>query len=149
MEDSFIVAGVFTYDHEAHIFAGRLESEGIRAFIDDNNIVAANPFLSNAVGGIKVRIYRTDLEKARAIFNEEHKEEAEQLSKPSLIKDGKEYVSMVGSCPDCDSSIVYAEKFKGFKWVISILVMGFVSAGLPPPYRTRMLCEDCEHSWKR
>ncbi|RYY33406.1 MAG: DUF2007 domain-containing protein [Sphingobacteriaceae bacterium] len=52
----------------AEIIRGHLEAEGISCFIADGNIVAAQPFYANAVGGVKIKIFEKDLEKCRQIL---------------------------------------------------------------------------------
>jgi hypothetical protein len=41
---------------EAHILAGRLEVEGVRAFVANEHHIWANWFLSNALQGVKVQV---------------------------------------------------------------------------------------------
>lgn len=65
----------FMYPWEAYIAQGRLESRGIKAFVFDDGIVTAHPFISNAVGGVKLLVDRADKDEALAILNEEEPEE--------------------------------------------------------------------------
>ncbi|MBL0233994.1 MAG: DUF2007 domain-containing protein [Chitinophagaceae bacterium] len=52
----------------AHIDMGRLRSEGIECFLADENTVTIDPFLTYAVGGIKLMVPEQELEKALQIF---------------------------------------------------------------------------------
>lgn len=67
---------VSTYDNyvSAHIALGRLEEDGIKCWLKDENTVTIDPILTNAVGGIKLMVAATQLERAagilRAIDNE-------------------------------------------------------------------------------
>lgn len=54
----------------AHVFKKNLESEGIRCFMENENITAAHPLLANAVGGIIINVQEKDVEKARKIIDE-------------------------------------------------------------------------------
>jgi hypothetical protein len=56
---------------DAYLTRMRLEAAGIDCFLFDENLVEMNPFLSNAIGGVKLYIANKDWEKARAILTEE------------------------------------------------------------------------------
>ena len=60
---------------DCHILKGRLESEGIQAFIYDENLVWVNPFDAVAIGGVKLKVPEEQAEKARQVLNSisEHK----------------------------------------------------------------------------
>lgn len=49
---------VRTFDNyiSAHMLVGRLEEEGIHAFLRDEYTVTIDPILTNAIGGIKVQV---------------------------------------------------------------------------------------------
>lgn len=66
----FVTAAIFVNPHEMAVYRARLEWEGIECFAKDENIVAAHPFYSNAVGGIKLQVPRADLERARELLVE-------------------------------------------------------------------------------
>jgi hypothetical protein len=53
----------------AEIIRGHLEAEGISCFIADGNIVTAQPFYANAVGGVKIKIFEKDLKRCREILS--------------------------------------------------------------------------------
>ncbi len=71
MDDKFITVLTFTYPHELAIIRGRLESEGIECFAQDELTVQVNPFYSNAIGGIKLQVRESDYPKAVEILKEE------------------------------------------------------------------------------
>jgi hypothetical protein len=50
--------------HEAELAKAHLEAAGVRAWLVDDGIVAANPLLANAVGWIKVQVAPDDEERA-------------------------------------------------------------------------------------
>ena len=56
--------------HELAIVRGRLESEGIKCFVQDDNVIQANPFYSNAIGGVKLQVRESDVESAKEILKE-------------------------------------------------------------------------------
>jgi hypothetical protein len=59
-----------SYDNyiDAHIAKGRLEEELINCYLQDENSVTINPFLSNAIGGIKLMVAEVQAERAREIL---------------------------------------------------------------------------------
>ncbi len=54
----------------ANIMKTKLEAYGVECFLADENIVTVNPLVTQAVGGIKLKVREEDLEKAQAIVNE-------------------------------------------------------------------------------
>lgn len=68
----------YVYPWEAHLAQGRLEANGIKAFVFDEGIVTAHPFISNAVGGVKLMVEQSDAERALAILGGEGGETHEE-----------------------------------------------------------------------
>jgi hypothetical protein len=60
----------FSYPHEAHLVKTKLEFEGIEVLITDELTAQANPFYSNAIGGVKLKVQTKDLLKANKILKE-------------------------------------------------------------------------------
>ena len=50
---------VYQYVAEAMLFKGKLESEGIEVFLQDENTINTDPLLSNAIGGVKLLVRKT------------------------------------------------------------------------------------------
>jgi rubredoxin len=55
---------------DVQIIKGKLESEGIKVYLKDDNTVGVEPFASNAIGGIKLQVHVADQEQAKAIYDE-------------------------------------------------------------------------------
>jgi hypothetical protein len=55
---------------EVAVIRGRLESEGIACFVQDELTVQANPFYSNAIGGVKLQVRQSDMRRAIEILEE-------------------------------------------------------------------------------
>ena len=55
----------------AHIALGRLKEEFINCYLQDEYSVTIDPFLSNAIGGIKLMVAETQLERAREILEDQ------------------------------------------------------------------------------
>jgi DNA-directed RNA polymerase subunit RPC12/RpoP len=66
----FRTVAIFTYPAEAQVMKGKLESEGINVFLRNEYTIAAEPFASNAMGGIKMDVYLEDFVKANAIVEQ-------------------------------------------------------------------------------
>lgn len=69
MEDLVTIAS-FTYPSDIAILRGRLESEGIRCVTKDETTVQVHHFYSQAVGGIKLQVPRSDAKRAIRILIE-------------------------------------------------------------------------------
>jgi len=53
----------------AHIALGRLKEEYINCYLQDEYSVTIDPFLSNAIGGIKLMVAENQAERALEILN--------------------------------------------------------------------------------
>jgi hypothetical protein len=60
----------FTYPLEANLAKGKLESEGIEVFINDELTAQVNNFYSNAIGGVKLIVKDSDYDIAYKILIE-------------------------------------------------------------------------------
>ncbi|NJW54799.1 DUF2007 domain-containing protein, partial [Salinimicrobium sp. CDJ15-91] len=58
MKEIFSTVAVFQYSAEAQIIKGRLESEGINSFLVDNHTIDTDPLVSNAIGGVKLKVQK-------------------------------------------------------------------------------------------
>jgi tetratricopeptide (TPR) repeat protein len=66
-----VTIAAFSFPAQAHVVKGRLEAEGIRAFVVDEELVTANWLYSGAVGGVKVKVREGDVERALDILGME------------------------------------------------------------------------------
>ena len=88
MEQEFYILGAVEYTADAQIIKGKLESEGIYVFLLDENTLNSDPFISNAIGGVKLQVYTADKERAIEIYN--------QIRSYPLDDEGNPIV-----CPNC------------------------------------------------
>jgi hypothetical protein len=58
----------YAYPYQAEIARGRLESEGIPAFLADEFLINLNWLYTNAIGGIRLRVAADDALLAREIL---------------------------------------------------------------------------------
>ena len=70
MEEEFRLLKTFKNPLDANLTKGLLESNGIEAFIFDENIAYVNPVLTTAIGGVKLLVSSKDYEKAAALLSE-------------------------------------------------------------------------------
>ena len=64
----FVILQSFNNYLDAHLLMAKLESEDIQCWLQDENTVTLYPILTNAVGGIKLFVNKSDLSRARQIF---------------------------------------------------------------------------------
>lgn len=74
---SYVVLTTFVNYMEAHLCQMHLQEEGINCWLKDENTVTIDPILTNAIGGIKLMVHESQLERAaellRIMKNKEHK----------------------------------------------------------------------------
>ncbi|MGD8926310.1 MAG: DUF2007 domain-containing protein [Thioalkalispiraceae bacterium] len=132
--EPWVTVAQLTTGPEAHILRARLESENIPAIVADEHLVTANWFLSNAVGGVRVRVPLSFVEQANEIVTELESGKLE-------ISDTEEDKRF---CPKCSSDNVIEYKRS---WKISFLI--FYLFHIPMPYYANQYkCQDCGHLWK-
>jgi hypothetical protein len=68
--NNYITVLTFNYPYEIAIVRGRLESEGIECFVQDELTVQVHPFFSNAIGGVKLQVKDCDLKQVVEILEE-------------------------------------------------------------------------------
>ena len=62
-KDAIVVLGIFNDALEAGLAQNKLKEEGIESFLADENVVGLNP-----LGGIELKIFSRDMEKAKRIL---------------------------------------------------------------------------------
>ena len=65
----FVLLHSFDEYVSAHIVMGRLKEEFINCYLQDEYSVTIDPFLSNAIGGIKLMVAETQAERAKDLLN--------------------------------------------------------------------------------
>lgn len=129
-EDQNRLVTVERYLHptEAHIAAGRIQSEGIPVHLHGINHVQANWLIANALGGVRLQVPAQFAAQAREILATEVRSEDSELE----------------SCPACGSPETTA---RSTAWKLSFLAVHFLSIPLPwGKYRRQ--CASCRHTWE-
>jgi hypothetical protein len=123
---------------EAGLAQSRLAFEGIRSYLDNENLIAANPLLANATGGVKLKVSAEDLERAREVL-----ETPPSLDKEDLDEDDG-YTDEAWRCPKCHHKRVELSRLPpGLFWP-SLLLLGVPLLFIK---RTKH-CLDCGHHWQ-
>jgi hypothetical protein len=119
---------------EALLAKGGLESAGIESQLVDDNMIRMDWFISNLLGGIKLKVHAGDVEAANEILNQPIPETIE--------------IEGVGSyaqpkCPRCQSlDVTYRELDKLFSY-------GSACVGVPfPVYHKAWMCCACGNEWE-
>lgn len=131
MIETFTTVAKFQYSSEAQIIKGRLEAEGIQVFLADHLTIDTDPLVSNAIGGVKLKVLSEDTLKARHILD--------SIAKYSMDNDGKPI-----ACPNCNkeevelfSTITNLKSFVAF-------LFGFLSGTLPFYTKDKYRCNNCK-----
>ena len=129
---------ITTYDDyvTANFEKQKLEENGITCYLADENTIAIQWTLNNAMGGIKLRVLEEDLEKATKVLNEK----SEKLQVDFKI-DGSDLI-----CPNCGSNNTVTEKYSSSILGLSWLILGFPI--ITNPKKTSR-CFYCEHTWDK
>lgn len=131
MENTFVTITTFQYSAEAQIVKGRLEADGIQVFLRDNVTIDTDPLVSNAIGGVKLKVLAEDEKEARAILA--------SIKMYSTDDSGNPIV-----CPNCKQQHVELySTITDFKSLVSFII-GFVTGTLPFSARYHYKCADCD-----
>ncbi len=122
----------------AHIVRTRLEANGIKCFIADENTLGANPLYNQAIGGVKLKIFEQDMEKCRKILATE----GDLHDKDHFEIDEETNTYMV--CPFCASTNVKSITSDEDKGALDTLI------NLVSPFYTQnnWHCTNCQQDFE-
>ncbi len=125
-----ITVKTFDTSVDAHLFRIELENEGIESFIYDEETITMDPLLSNAIGGIKVKINAKDIERTKEFLAKRE----EEHNPP---------------CPNCGSKRIMTN-FRSFKSASGIIsaIAAFLFTIFPPMFKTVNKCLDCNQEFE-
>lgn len=136
MRDTFTTIARFNYSSEAHIIKGKLNSEGVDAFLTDDVTIDVDPLVSHAIGGVKLKVPTVQLEKAKQVLD--------SINKYSIDNNGENIV-----CPNCKSNkinlVTTIKDKKGFVF----FVLAFLYTMLPFFIKSIYKCENCKYEFKK
>lgn len=137
MNNSLTTIKVFDNSPEMHVYKNSLELEGIECYAFDEEMVTIDPFLTNAIGGIKLKVREQDVLQAQSIIT--------SIDNQPITDENDEVVC----CPNCNSTDLISgfRSMKDAKGVLSFIV----SIGLwvyPLYYKYVYKCKSCDHEFK-
>jgi hypothetical protein len=138
---------VYTYPAEIYALKARLSAEDIPFFTNDELTISINPLLSNAIGGLKLKVMEHDYERAKRVLDDFYRTLDTDRSKNDPNWD-KNYERVETWCPVCESSNVYKEKTETGAGLLNF----FLALILRIPWafsKQKHFCADCGHTWER
>ena len=146
LQGDLITIARFSYLYEAELLAGKLEAEGIPAFIPDAMTVSVDPFLVNTIGGIRVQIPDTFHEQAKELLAELSNKSKPAESKPKFVMhNGKKMRLNNGVCMECGEAGLYMDVLPLWRSILSSIVA--VGADLPMQKQRNCWCSSCNAEW--
>ncbi len=137
MPERLVTIATFDNPFKAHLVKSRLESSGIECFLSDEFVVTVNWLYSNAVGGVKLQVRESDLERASEILN------MEPVETEALDQELGEDI-MQPRCPRCNSVNVHYERYSRRFIYLSWLLLG-VPLLL---FKRKWRCDECGYQWR-
>ena len=139
MSGDWVTIASFSQPVQAHLARTQLESEGITCIFGDEHLVHVDWLLSNAVGGVKLRVHLSDAERAREVLR----------PKPHLVDTAEPGTSDDSGdddliCPRCRSYDVYFHRFDKRIAGVFWLAFGFIVPWLAKKWE----CKQCGYSWR-
>lgn len=110
---------------QANLARLRLGTEGIEAFIEDEYLTTVDPLLMPALGGVKLRVPKDDLQAAFSILRAHAQAVAE----------------VPAHCPRCNSADTLRGKHFAF---LAVLFFSFPFGSA----RRWVRCQSCKHAWR-
>jgi len=130
----FVTLAAYDNYINASFHKQKLEDAGIVCYLGDENTVTMQWMLSNAVGGIKLRVLAEDVEESLRILNS-----APQQIPVDFTIENSDLV-----CPRCGSNNTVTEKYSKSIFAASWLFLGFPIT--VNPLKTSR-CFYCENIW--
>jgi hypothetical protein len=132
MSNKFIEVARFFDPIDAHILRGLLEAEDIKVEIFDEYFSSLTPIDRTIIGGIKLLVLDSDIEKAEPIiekFYENLKTEAKNV------------------CPKCSSVYIRKDYITQFKMFLFSLFGALVGTGFQRHTPEYKICISCGYKW--
>src|SRR5690606_6420594 len=135
-----ITVATFTSPWEAHIAKGRLEAEGIPAFIAHEHHVWADWMYSLALGGVKVQVPEAHAEEAARLL-EQHMRGEFSAALPTYPGTPAEDL-----CPNCGSAAIRSRY--SLPGILLLVLTFWLVYVFWPPRREIHVCGECEYRWR-
>lgn len=129
-----ITIGRYLNPIEAHIVRGRIEAEGVQAYVQHEHHIWAKWTISLALGYVKVQVSLEDVEEASAIL------ENLQAGEYALAEEAD---TDPICCAKCGGT-----KIERVDWSWRLALWGVMFFSVVIPYTIyRVKCVECKHSW--
>jgi predicted RNA-binding Zn-ribbon protein involved in translation (DUF1610 family) len=140
----WVTIATFWRHTEAHLARLRLEADGIDCLIFDEQLVATDWLMANAIKGIKLNVPEPDAAVARSLLAPVV---GRNLVEPGDADDGSREPVADGQflCPRCGSDAIYTTRISRRLAFLSILLLGLPLPMLLARRRTR--CAACGFEW--
>jgi hypothetical protein len=120
---------------DAQLLRSKLDSEGIPAFVFDENVVSLVPMTYISLGGIKVKVRESDLVSAQEVMN---------ITSKNPIRDEDNLILV---CPVCQSiDITPGVKTTS---IFSFAFWGLLFGVYPLQIENKFICNSCKNIFKR
>jgi predicted RNA-binding Zn-ribbon protein involved in translation (DUF1610 family) len=130
MRNSLIEIANYQFSSEAYLFKGKLESEGIEVFLQNENTINTDPLLSSALGGVKLFVNSEDVLQSKQILD--------AIPEYSLNDKGE-----LLTCPNCGSQKIYmTTTIKDIKSFLAF-IYGLLTLSMPLFSKQKYKCESC------
>jgi len=153
--EPLVTIASFSYPQEAYLYQALLDYTGIDCFVADDYIVTANWLYSTAVGGVKLRVRKSDVQDALLILTQVVNTDTENIVDAAELEDEK--------CPRCSSENVRLVTFDirllnipwlllqlGLPYFLRWLSLVWILIHIPLPFfYKRQKCRVCGNKWKQ
>ncbi|ARN72270.1 hypothetical protein BST91_11665 [Nonlabens tegetincola] len=130
----FKTVAIFSYPADAAVIKSKLESEGVTVILRDEFTIATDPFATNAIGGIKMDVYREEYLKAINII---------ETVNPEILST----VTQLIKCPNCKKRQVREQHdvhtATNFKETITAIYLSI----FPFTGSEHYVCKNCNHKF--
>lgn len=136
--DGLTCIKTYSNSFQAQLMCSKLQSEGIEAYVFDENINSVQPLYNQVVGGTKIMVRNEDKVMALEICSDD------QLL-PITNEEG-----VIVRCTKCNSQNIESGT-SGIKSPKSLLgfILGFVTFSWPLFLDSIYYCKDCGHVFKK
>lgn len=127
MSDPWVTLARISHPQQAEMIRMKLESEGIKCLLLDQNSARVTPRASSLSGGMRLQVRQTQMNQAKHV-----------LRRLSVEEDA------TVQCPECGSFEIYRRDLVFPIILITLLVLP-LSFGF---YKKKYRCSDCRHRWE-
>jgi hypothetical protein len=128
-----------TFDNSfnAHLMKSKLADNDIESYVYDENIITLNPIYNFAIGGVKLKINSSYLNKAKSILD--------SVSATPLTNEEDEIIR----CPRCnseniDNNFITVRNIKSFLAIVA----AFLTMTYPLYLNIYYYCRDCKYNFR-